>query len=110
LDDLLSYYEQDAGRKLTEFLKTQKEPQETKAVPPPKRIGAEEMTMRNRVFRFGLSLLGVGVMAICSILIYGHGLEDTLPFILYFAAWITIPAGLLFCLTGIVLARRKGQA
>jgi len=51
------------------------------------------MIARNRVFRFGLSLIGVGALAIFSILIYGHGLEDTLPFVLYFIAWITIPAG-----------------
>ena len=67
------------------------------------------MIARNRVFRFGLSLIGVGALAIFSILIYGHGLEDTLPFVLYFIAWITIPAGLLVCLSGIVLVLVRGR-
>jgi hypothetical protein len=67
------------------------------------------MIARNRLFRFGLSRISVGALAIFSMLIYDHGLEDTLPFVLYFIAWITVPAGLLFCLTGVLLVLVRGR-
>jgi hypothetical protein len=67
------------------------------------------MIVRNRVFRIGLSLVSLGALAIVLILTYNHSLEDSLPFVLYFIAWITIPAGFLICLTGIVLVLVRGS-
>jgi hypothetical protein len=66
---------------------------------------------RNLVLKSGLSLIGVGLLSIVVLLLYNHGLEDTLPLALYLIAYIAIPVGLLFWLVGVVvnLLRARSQ-
>jgi len=51
-------------------------------------------------------------VALTALLIFNHGLEDTLPFALYLSAWFAIPAGSLCCLVaaGFSLMRRHSRA
>jgi ABC-type sulfate transport system permease subunit len=66
--------------------------------------------MRQRpILRTGLALIAIGVLAVVSLLIYNRGLEDTVPFILYLAAWSAIPLGVLLCLVAVCLNLIKGR-
>lgn len=62
------------------------------------------------VFRFVLVLITIGILALVCLLAYNHGLEDTLPFVLYFIAWTTIPAGTVCCLVAVSLSLRRGRS
>jgi hypothetical protein len=66
---------------------------------------------RNLVLKSGLTLIAVGLLSVVVLLLDNHGLSDTLPFILYLIAYIAIPAGLIFCLVGVVvnLLRARSQ-
>lgn len=59
------------------------------------------MLKRNRLLRIGLWFGGIGVLALLLLLVYNHGLEDTLPLVLYLICWLTIPVGLLLCAIGV---------
>ncbi len=65
---------------------------------------------RNLVLRSGLSTVAIGVLALVSLLIYNHGLEDTFPFVLYLIAWVAIPIGVAFCLAGVVVNLVRGRS
>ncbi|MEI9975674.1 MAG: hypothetical protein WDO73_28595 [Ignavibacteriota bacterium] len=58
-------------------------------------------TKSNPLLRFGLAIGATGALALILLLAYNHGLEDTLPFVLYLICWTTIPLALLLCLAGI---------
>jgi hypothetical protein len=63
------------------------------------------------LLRFGLTLIAIGAVALVALVIYNHGLEDTLPFFLYLIAWVAVPIGSLCCLVamGLRLLRRRSQ-
>jgi hypothetical protein len=58
---------------------------------------------RNLVLRFGLAITAVGLLSTVLLLIYNHGLEDTLPFTLYLIAFVALPVGLVLCLAGVIV-------
>jgi hypothetical protein len=76
-------------------------------------VGIKNVKLRlatqSPILRFGLALMVIGVLAVVSLLIYNHGLEDALPFVLYFVAWSTIPLGLLLCLVAVCLNLMRGR-
>jgi hypothetical protein len=67
---------------------------------------------RNPLLRLGLTLIAVGVAALTGLLVFNHGLEDTLPFVLYITVWLAVPVGSLCCLIALCLnlvrARKSG--
>ena len=63
----------------------------------------------NSLLRFGLALLATGALAFVSLLAYNHGLEDTLPLVLYFICWLTVPLGLLLCVAGIAYSLYRSR-
>jgi hypothetical protein len=52
----------------------------------------------------------MGLLALASLFIYNHGLEETLPFILYTIAAVTIPLGLMLCILGVIFNRVRRSA
>ena len=64
---------------------------------------------RNLAFRSGLAMCAFGLFAIVLLLVYDHGLEDTLPFALYLFAAVAIPAGLAFCLGSVAVNLIRGR-
>jgi uncharacterized membrane protein len=59
----------------------------------------------NPVLRVGYALSAFGVLALSSLFLYNHGLEDTLAFILYMITAVAIPLGLMLCIIGIAFNR-----
>jgi hypothetical protein len=59
---------------------------------------------QNLALRSGLTLSIIGLLSVAMLLIYNHGLEDTLPFILYLIAFTTIPLGLILCIAGVAVS------
>jgi hypothetical protein len=64
----------------------------------------------NLVLRFGLTIFAVGLLSLVFLLIYNHGLEDTLPFTLYLIAFVAVPVALAFCLAGVVVNLVRGRS
>ena len=61
------------------------------------------------ILRIGLALVVVGSFAIVLLLVYNHGLEDAVPFLLYLVAWSTLPLGLLLSLVAVCLNLMEGR-
>jgi hypothetical protein len=55
----------------------------------------------NPVLAIGSAVTAIGVLALAFLFICNHGLEDTLPFILYMIGGVAIPLGLMLCIIGV---------
>jgi hypothetical protein len=64
----------------------------------------------NFALKSGLTVFAVGVLSVALLLIYNHGLEDTLPLVLYLIAFAAIPLGVVLCLIGLVVNLLRSRA